>query len=110
VFTLAVGNSDQYGNDAIIAPRASVTDGALDLTAIGPVSVWNAVPLLARMFTGTLADGRNARLWRGTKFVVQREAAGPLHTDGEVHAAGRVVEFVVRPASLRVLCPAEGTR
>ncbi len=105
-FTLAVGNSDQYGNDAFIAPGASASDGLLDLTAIRAITPFNALPLLARLFRGTLRDGRHAFLRRGAQFLVERPEPGPLHTDGEVHDAGRVVEFAVRPASLRVMCPA----
>lgn len=104
-FTLAVGNANQYGNDAFIAPGASVTDGLIDLCAVRPVTLWNAVPLLAQLFRGTLTDGRDALLRRAPRFVVERPAPGLLHTDGEIHSAGTAIEFVARPASLRIMCP-----
>lgn len=105
-FTLAIANSDQYGNDARIAPGALVDDGLLDLCAVPPVTAWNALPLLFRLFQGSLTDRTAALLRRADRFVVEREADDPLHTDGETRPAGRRVEFSVRPASLRIMCPA----
>jgi diacylglycerol kinase family enzyme len=105
-FTVAVANSDQYGNDARIAPRASVTDGLLNLTAIPPVRAWSAGPLLARLFSGSVDRARGVVALTGRRFVIERPTPGPIHTDGEVRAAGTTVEFLVRPASLRVMCPA----
>jgi len=106
-FTLAVANASQYGNNARIAPAARVDDGQLDLCAVPPVGFANAAPLLARLFRGTLDRAAGVVSRQGTRFVVERPAPGPLHTDGELHAAGVRLEFIVRPASLRILVPAK---
>ena len=108
-FTLAVGNSDQYGNNAYIAPGARVDDGLLDLTAIPPVGFLNALPLVARLFRGTLIRTSEVLNLRAARFVVERPAPGLLHTDGEVHSAPARVEFELRPASLRLLAPVDLT-
>lgn len=104
--TLAVANSEQYGNNARIAPGAQVDDGKLDLCALPALTLLNAAPLAARIFTGSLNGNAGVLHERSTRFVIERSAPGLIHTDGEVHAAGRVVEFIVRPASLRIMCPA----
>lgn len=106
-FTLVVANSDQYGNNARIAPGARVDDGLLDLCAVPQVSWRNAVPLLARLFAGRIGRDGDVVLRRADRFVVERAHPGLLHTDGELHEAGARIEFVVRPASLRVMCPAK---
>ncbi len=108
-FTLAVANSDQYGNNARIAPGARVDDGLLDLTVIPPVSVLQAVPMIAGLFAGSFGHAWNVLRLRAERFVVERPAPGLIHTDGETHPAGRRVEFSIRPASLRVLAPAPVT-
>lgn len=105
-FTLAVANSDQYGNGARIAPGARVDDGLLDLTTVPPVTAWSGVPLLTRLFTGSLAGAREVRRFQAPRFVVERAGPGLMHTDGEVHSVGARVEFTVQPGSLRVLAPA----
>ena len=105
-FTVAVANASQYGNRARIAPHACIDDGLLDLCALPPLSPLNALPLTMRLFGGTLDRAKGVVFQRAGRFVVERDSAGPLHTDGEIHQAGSRVEFSVRPASLRILCPA----
>ncbi len=106
VFTLAVANCDQYGNNAYIAPGARVDDGLLDLTAVPPVGVFNAIPLVAQLFTKRL--DRNARVprFRAAAFTLERATPGLIHTDGEPHQAGTAIAVTTRPQSLRVLVPA----
>lgn len=106
-FTLAIGNADQYGNDARIAPRARADDGVLDLTAIPPVTVLNGLPLAFRLFRGTIDQARGVTTLASSRFTIERATPGLLHTDGELHEAGRTVEFVVRPASLRIMAPTQ---
>jgi diacylglycerol kinase family enzyme len=104
-FTLAVANANQYGNQARIAPHAQVDDGRLDLTVVPPIRIHNGLPLLVRLFNGTVDRVRGVTLRQAAQFTVERSAPGPIHTDGEIHAAGRIVEFAVRPASLRIVAP-----
>ena len=106
-FTLAVSNSSQYGNNAYIAPGASMSDGLLDITAVPHVGLHNAVPLLWRLFHGSLDRVATVRRWRGDKFVIEREKAGWIHTDGEPRAEVSRLEITVRPRSLRIMVPAK---
>lgn len=104
-FTLVVANSDQYGNNVRIAPDARIDDGLLDLCAVPPVTCWNLLPLAVRSYFGSIGRVTGVNLRRSSRFLVERAAPGLLHTDGEMHDAGAQIEFVVRPASLRVMCP-----
>ncbi len=108
-FTLAVANSDQYGNRARIAPGAEVDDGLLELTAVPRVTAANALPLLGRLFAGSIDRAPGVLRLQAPRFVVVRGAAGLIHTDGETHPAGERVEFTIQPRSLRVLVPAAAT-
>ncbi len=103
---VAVANSDQYGNNARIAPGARVDDGLLDLVAVEPVGLFGAVALAVRLFLGTVDQSPRVRRMRGPRFVIERVAPGLIHTDGETHAAGTAIEVIVHPRSLRVLIPA----
>lgn len=102
---VCVANSDQYGNNALIAPGARVDDGLLDLTVIGRMSMPRLVWLARRLFNGTLPRSAAVRTLRARGFTIEREAPGLLHTDGEHHEAGERVEISVRPASLRIVTP-----
>jgi YegS/Rv2252/BmrU family lipid kinase len=103
---VAVANSDQYGNNARIAPGARVDDGALDLVVVKPVGAVGAALLVARLFLGTLDASPNVVRLRGPRFAVRRAAPGLIHTDGETHDTAAQVNVAVQPRSLRVLIPA----
>jgi diacylglycerol kinase (ATP) len=102
---VAIANSDQYGNRAKIAPHARVDDGALDLVAVKPVGLFGACVLGARLFLGTIDRSPRVRRLKGARFLIERDAAGIIHTDGEIHMAAAAVEVLVRPRSLRVVVP-----
>ncbi|MGH8019206.1 MAG: diacylglycerol/lipid kinase family protein, partial [Opitutaceae bacterium] len=102
---VAVANSTQYGNNARIAPHARVDDGRLDLVAITTRNLFLALPLVVRLFRGSIDRSRFVRTISGTRFKIERVHAGPIHTDGEIHDCGEVIEIAVRPASLRVVAP-----
>jgi diacylglycerol kinase (ATP) len=102
---ISVANSDQYGNNAKIAPHARVDDGVLDLVAVRPVTLLSACILGARLFLGTIDRSARVRRLRGARFLIERPSAGIIHTDGETHMAGACVEVVVRPRSLRLIVP-----
>ncbi len=103
---VAVANSDQYGNRAYIAPGASVDDGVLDLVAIGPVGFFSILPLVARLFVGNIDRSPRVLRLSDRRFEIERVAEGLIHTDGETHHTGRLIEVLVRPRSLRVVVPA----
>ena len=62
---IAVANSDQYGNNAKIAPNARVDDGKLDLVAVRPVGLFAACAIGARLFLGSLDRSARVRRLRG---------------------------------------------
>lgn len=108
-FIVAVANSDQYGNDCYIAPGASIDDGLLDLTVLRPANLLHALPLLPRLFLGSIDRSRSVTRIRAAHFTIERQGPGLFHTDGETHACGPTIEISVRPRSLKVVVPAAKT-
>lgn len=106
VLLIAIANSDQYGNNARIAPGARVDDGQLDLIAVRPVDLLGAASLATRLFCGGFDRSPQVLRLRGANFIIERAAPGLIHTDGETHATGATIEIAVRPRSLRVVVPA----
>jgi YegS/Rv2252/BmrU family lipid kinase len=109
ILLVAVANSDQYGNNACIAPGARVDDGSLDLVAVRPVGIVGAATLAARLFSGRFDQSPHVCRLRGSHFVIERAAPGLIHTDGETHATGSTVRVVVHPRSLRIVVPANSS-
>jgi YegS/Rv2252/BmrU family lipid kinase len=108
VLLIAVANSDQYGNGAVIAPGARVDDGSLDLVAVAPVGVCGALGLAARMFLGGFDRSRSVTRLRGPRFLIERPEPGLIHADGECRTEAAVISVAVVPSSLRVVAPALG--
>ena len=100
-FLIAVANASQYGNNARIAPVASLQDGVLDVVVVEKLSVL-AIP---RLFSGTLDRAPGVRMMRGKRVEIRRSAAGPAHVDGEAVMLPALLTIQIVPQSLRVLVP-----
>jgi YegS/Rv2252/BmrU family lipid kinase len=104
-FTIAIANTSQYGNDARIAPHASITDGRLDVVLIDDVSLLGAALLMPRLMRGTIDRSSHVTTRQGRHIEIHRPAAGPAHLDGEPFTLPAMLTIDVKPASLRVLLP-----
>jgi YegS/Rv2252/BmrU family lipid kinase len=106
-FLLTVANSTQYGNNARIAPAARVDDGILDLVAVTSRHPKDCFGVAVRLFTGAVAGSPHVVCRRSNRFTIEREEDGLIHTDGEIHEAGRILTVEVESKSLRVAgaCP-----
>jgi diacylglycerol kinase (ATP) len=102
---VAIANSGQYGNNARIAPLASLRDGLLDVVVIGDTSVIHAAFLLARLFHGSIHQAAGVTTLRTAEVVIRRAAAGPGHLDGEAVTLPDELRVRVVPHSLHVLVP-----
>lgn len=105
-FVIACGNASQYGNDAFIAPSASMKDGLLDVTLIKPFEFYN-VPLLSyQLFTRNIDKNIKAKNFRCKKITISRERVGVMHFDGEPILADKELNIEIVPSGLQVITPA----
>jgi diacylglycerol kinase (ATP) len=102
---IAIANASQYGNNARIAPMASVQDGILDVTLIENASRLR-IPLLAKkLFSGTLHHARGVSMMRGRSITIRRQTADAAHLDGEPVTLPELLTIEIVPRSLRVIVP-----
>ncbi len=92
-FLITCANSSEYGNNAYIAPQASMTDGMLDVTIVEPFNAIEAPQLALQLFSKTLRPGNHVRMMRTSKLTVHRERAGVIHCDGDPMEAGKDLLF-----------------
>lgn len=109
-FVIAIANSGQYGNDARIAPLASLQDGLLDLVIVEKQSLLSAVSLMTKLFRGTMHRARGVTSLQGKTIRIKRSAEGPAHLDGEPFTLPAELDIRVVPQSLRILLPDATTR
>ena len=104
-FVIAIANASQYGNNARIAPLASLQDGLLDVVVVHDLSILTAPLLLARLFQGTLHHASSVSMVQCPEVHISRPAAGPAHLDGEPLSLPAELHVRVVPRSLRLLVP-----
>lgn len=102
-FLITVANASQWGNDACVAPEASVQDGLLDLVVVEPFSLLSAASLSWRLFHRSLLKSSKVRHFRGKAFTIRRSDAGLVHLDGEPLFSTEELEISVCPQGLRVI-------
>lgn len=108
-FVIAIANASQYGNNARIAPLASLQDGLLDVVIVHDLTLLNAPMLLARLFQGTLHQAGSVSMTQCPDVHIRRPSAGSAHLDGEPFALPQEIHVRIVPQSLRLLVPDSAT-
>lgn len=102
---ITVANVNQWGNNAVIAPEASVTDGLFDITILRPFRFWDIPGLALRLFSRSFTRSRKVLSLRGRRVVIHRETAAPAHFDGDPVGMGTDIHIDIHPSAVRVLVP-----
>ena len=104
-FIVTCANADQWGNNAFIAPTASLRDGLMDVVVIHPFTPLDA-PLLAFQLFNKLID-RNPKVTvrRCAQMTITRDSEGPAHYDGEPVTLGKEIHVRMIEGGLKVLIP-----
>jgi len=79
---LGIANGAVMGNGAVVNPGGRIDDGVLELYSIRKPTCLQAVPLLIRLFRGTLSKSAIYQRWNGNTFIIQSPSA-LAHIDGE---------------------------
>ncbi len=104
-FIIALANSSQFGNNARVAPQASVCDELMDLCFIQKVPLSLAVGFAVKMFSGTLNRSRFVEIIKTDRAVINLDQSMAYHVDGEAMAPADRFIVELKPASLKVLVP-----
>lgn len=108
-FLIAVCNAGQYGNNAWIAPGASIRDGLLDVIVAHPASRLGTMLVGVDLMTGMLGHNTSVDIIRTPRVRITRSAGEhAAHIDGEPAAGlGPVLDIACHPAGLRLVCRAD---
>ena len=102
-FVLTFANAAQWGNNAYIAPQASVQDGKMDISILSNFPVI-AIPSLAiQLLTKTIDKDFFMTTLRAEEVTLHRDAPGPFHFDGEPYEEGKEIHVKMVKDGLKVL-------
>ena len=82
-FVIACSNAAQYGNNAYIAPRATMQDGLIDVTVMHGFSLVESPLVGARLFFRSLDKDRHVSISRGKQVIIERKNEDFMHIDGD---------------------------
>jgi diacylglycerol kinase (ATP) len=106
-FLITIGNASQYGNNAYIAPRATMKDGLLDIVVLKPFPLIDVPSLAYRLFHKKIEESRYVEHRLCKHLIIHRDAPGSAHFDGEPLKAGKDIDIRIVPQSLHVIVPTE---
>jgi YegS/Rv2252/BmrU family lipid kinase len=104
-FIIAISNSSQFGNNAKVAPHASVCDNLIDVSFIKKFPLTQAAGFAIKMFTGKLDQSRYVEIIKSQQLSIQLNKPIAFHIDGEAIGSTNKFEAKIRPASLKILLP-----
>lgn len=102
-FLVSCANASQYGNNAYIAPQASMSDGLMDVIIMEPFDVLEAPQVSFDMFNKTLNQNSRIKTFKCKKLHIHRKHAGEIHYDGEPVMTGRDIDVYLEEKGIRVV-------
>ena len=102
-YAISIANSSQYGNDVIVAPHASVTDGLLDVCIIKNFSLFKLPILVFVMLKRTARESKLIEIIKGKQIKITREKEDAVHVDGEPLRMASSLEAGIVEKSLEVI-------
>ncbi|MDO4224927.1 MAG: diacylglycerol kinase family protein [Bergeyella zoohelcum] len=99
---LDIANTRQFGNNAYIAPKASKTDGLVDVVLVRKFPLWYAPLFAFRMFSKRLKTDAFVTYIRASEIEFSADTSN-WHIDGEYAEIQSPISVKVLPKSLRIL-------
>lgn len=103
-FMICICNSTQYGNNAYIAPHASINDGYVDICIVKRMPLTLVFYYGFLMMTKKLKNNSNAHQFYKVKSLkVETSEQLSLHVDGDIAITQSPLEIKVLPKSLKAI-------
>lgn len=102
-FLISVANASQYGNDAYIAPQASMSDGLMDVIIMERFGVLDAANVSYDMMNKTLDKNPRVRTFRTKHLHIRREKPGVVHYDGDPIITDADIDISIREKGINIV-------
>lgn len=102
-FLIACANASQYGNNAYIAPKASMKDGMMDVIIMEPFTAMEAPQISFDLFNKTLGNNSKIKAFQAKSIRIHRSAPGAIHYDGDPILTNQDVEVHIEPLGIKIV-------
>ena len=102
-FLITFANANQWGYEAMIAPKASIQDGKMDIMLMSSHALLGSASLALRLFAGSIDDSHFMDTIRAKEVTLEREEAAPFHIDGDPVEMEKDIHIRIVEDGLKVL-------
>lgn len=112
-FFISIANSNQFGNNFTIAPKASLSDGLLDVVVVQKMPKAGLPLAILRQLRGnnklhSLAEAvgkRNVLYFQTPEITIRNIQHAPMHVDGDPCETSHDILAKIKPGAIRLLVP-----
>ena len=102
-FLIACANASQYGNNAYIAPQASMKDGLMDIIIIEPFSALEAPQIAVQLFNKSLLKNSHIKMFQSSHIRISRTSEGAAHCDGDPLSMSNTIDVKLVPQQFNII-------
>ena len=102
-FLVTFANANQWGYEALIAPKASVQDGKMDIMLMSSHAILGSAALALRLFAGSIDNSYFMDTIRAREITLEREMVAPFHIDGDPVEMEKDIHIRIIEDGLKVL-------
>jgi YegS/Rv2252/BmrU family lipid kinase len=112
-YFISVANSNQFGNNFTIAPKASLQDGLLDIIVVKKMSkarmIWAILKQIRSGEVGTQEERnfhkKEVLYFQTDKLIIHNHQLAPLHIDGDPAETSKKFKIEILPKAFRLILP-----
>ena len=110
-FFISIANSNQFGNNFTIAPKASLSDGLLDIVVVNKMSklrlIWSVIRQVRmgqiRLYEYKKYHHNEIHYFQTRKLILFNPTMAPLHIDGDPATTADKFEIELITKAIRLL-------
>ena len=112
-FFISIANSNQFGNQITIAPKASLNDGLIDIVLVKKMSKMRVVwAILKQVLAGKLMEHnektfheKDVLYFQTNQIIIHNLALAPLHVDGDPAVTAKKFVIKIIPDAFKLIQP-----
>ncbi|QNA44419.1 diacylglycerol/lipid kinase family protein [Lacibacter sediminis] len=109
-YFISIANSNQFGNQFTIAPKASLQDGLLDIVAVEKTNIFFVLMRILwhirfGRFTADFTKRRGITYFQTADLIITNTDNAPFHIDGDGKPTAPSFHIKVLPAAYSLLMP-----